>query len=179
MVLCTHVGTGGTGGASCSVADFVRGRGGATGVTGDVGSEDAPEDVGRLSLDRTDPNVRLRCFLTSGSTTGEVSTGMVIEDSARGDRCLEPPPGVEGALATSEALAEAAMEGPARGEDRSGRDKCEGDNEPTVAECRRVAMEGRAGIVNWWSAEGRRGGERVTVEGAEGIEGPGVGWKKW
>lgn len=70
------------------------------------------------------------------------------------------------------------MEGPARGEERSGRDKCDGDNEPTVAECRRVAMEGRAGIVNWWSAEGRREGERVAVEGAASIEGPGVGCEK-
>lgn len=88
MVLCTHVGTGGTGGASCAVADFVRGRGGATGVTGDVGSEDVPEDAGRLSLDRTEPSVRLRCFLTSASTTRGVSAEMALEVSARGDRCL-------------------------------------------------------------------------------------------
>ena len=90
---------------------------------------------------------------------------------SRGERCLRPPPGVGGALAGEISVPsfEAAMDGPASGDERSGRERCEGESEPSVVECRRVGTEGRAGMVSRWSAEGKRGGERVTVEGATSI----------
>ena len=179
-VLCAHAGTGGTAGTGVAVrelADLDRCRG----VTGESRSGEAGSleleglELGKVSLERTAPSERLRRFLASASSsTGSSTWAAVVENSARGDRCL-PPAGVGGALvALGVPSCEKAIEGPARGEERCGREPRSGDIE--VALCLRFAREGRSGMESLWSAGGRRGAERATGEGATSI-GLGDGWR--
>ncbi len=134
---------------------------------------DEPE-LGKLILERTAPSERLRRFLESASSPGSSTCAAVVENSASGER-WRPPLGVGGALvAFSVPSCEKAMEGPASGEERCGREPCGGDSEFVLR--LRLARDGRSGMVSLWSAEGRRGGEGATGEGAASM-GLGEGWK--
>ena len=184
---CAQAGTGGTGGSASperEVADLVRRRGGGTesaaggGLSGApslrlilCGSAEGPEDgEGKVSLENIAPRVRLRARFFSASPVSSseavgaaVATGsgsVIVLDSARGERCRMPPPGVGGALRTEAGSASskvAAIEGPASGEERMGREACTGERAPMVW-WRRVESGGRSGIMSLWSV-GRRSGE--------------------
>lgn len=132
-------------------------------MAGSTSASDA--EVGKLILDRTAPRDRLRCcFLLKVDAASSSSSVAVVEDSARGDRCLVPPPGVAGALSVPSL--EAAMDGPARGEERSGRELCMGGE---IVLYLRIAGVGRSGIVSLCSTEGRRSGKRATGKGATSL----------
>ena len=78
------------------------------------------------------PSVRRRLLFTAAASS--TSGSAVVETSVRGDRCLVPPPGVGGALRAErrDSSMSAAIEGPASGEDRRGREECMGERDPMV-----------------------------------------------
>ena len=105
-------------------------------------------EVGKLILERTPPRERLLCFLGAADSASPLSSAAITENSASGERCRTPPPGVGGALAapTSTSSPVTAIEGPASGEDRRGRAEYIGEE---MVLCRRLGDEERSGKVSW------------------------------